>query len=141
MQYHSYLLNTKSPFLKLLVPFFVLLALSCSGDDASQEQELVNSLLGAWEEVAPCASCLTVTFKDGHAIELKFASDPELYTMSYTVNDNALFVTRNWNVGNDRESNRVEINFQSKDSLELFEFKATDAASTTGYEDILLKRL
>lgn len=134
-------MNTNRPFFMVIMPLLVFWALSCSGDDSSNEQKLVNSLLGAWEEVAPCASCMTITIKDGHTIELKFASDPELYTMSYTVNDNALFVTRNWNVGNDRESNRVEVKFQSKDSLQLFQFKVTDAMSPTGYEDILLKRL
>jgi len=116
-------------------------ASACNDDDASDEQELVNSLLGEWEEIAPCQSCSTVTFKDRNTIELQLSSDSEIYIITYTVNDNSILATRNWNVGNNKESNTVEVLFKSKDTLELLQFKVTDATSITGYEDILLKRM
>src|SRR5690606_10568681 len=130
----------KNNLFKLILSFIMISASACNDDDASDEQELVNSLLGEWEEIAPCQSCSTVTFKDRNTIELQLSSDSEIYIITYTVNDNSILATRNWNVGNNKESNTVEVLFKSKDTLELLQFKVTDATSITGYEDILLKR-
>lgn len=121
--------------------FIAFIFPACNGDDSSDDQELVNSLLGEWEEISPCQSCSTVYFKNKNTIELKFTSDAEIYTITYTVNDNSILATRNWNVGNGKESNTVGVLFKTKDTLELLQFKVTDATSTTGFEDIILKRM
>ena len=120
----------------LIYAFF----LSCDNNEVSSEQKLIDSLIGKWEEISPCMSCSMVTFKDDNTIELKFNFDSEIYNISYSVDGEFLTLIRHWDVGGNKESNRVKVLFDSKDTLQLLQFKATDVTSATGFEDIQLKR-
>src|SRR5690606_11860361 len=126
---------------KFILSFIVSFALSCDSDKVSREQELINSLIGKWEEISPCMSCSTVTFKNNDTIELKFYSDPKTYYIRYSIDGEYITVIRDWDIGSGKETNKIKVIFKSKDTLELLQFKATDAVSTTGYDDIQLKRM
>lgn len=133
------IMRTPNSILQLSLIFISLF--SCDDGDSSSGKELTRSLSGEWSEISPCFSCSTVTFKGDSEIELKYESDPEIYKISYSIERNSILINRLWDVGNDKKSNLVAVVFKSQDTLELKQFKLTDASSTTGFEDIQLKRI
>ena len=125
----------------LLLSGFCFINTSCSSNDRNNDQELINSLIGEWEEVAPCESCSVVTFEENNFISLQYDSDLEIYRMTYTLENNSMQVNRLWDVGEEKESNLVTISFSATNNLQLSQFYVTDANSVTGFIDVVLKKL
>ncbi|PCI33750.1 MAG: hypothetical protein COB60_07145 [Flavobacteriaceae bacterium] len=121
----------------ILIFSMVFTLASCNSNEAEKQND---SLIGAWEEVSPCKSCSTITIKNDGTILLKPYSSLEDLRMTFTFNGDYMEVNRLWLVGDDKESNIVQVNFKSNDTLELLQFRATDANSVTGFEDVTFKK-
>ncbi|UOY06192.1 hypothetical protein L0P88_19985 [Muricauda sp. SCSIO 64092] len=137
-------MKTKATFKMGLVTTFVCLLsiipsnVGCSNDSKQNSQEMLNDLVGLWGELSPCESCSTIRFQSDRTILWNLKPHDTL-RMSFTiVNTSSIRVTRHWNVGDERVTNLVNVNFRSKDTLELSQFIVTDALSTTGFKDIVL---
>ena len=122
--------------------FLVFTMTNCSNDDnQSNNQDIAIILNGQWEEVAPCNSCSVIIFGKNNTITINRENDPEDLKMTYTIEKDAIRVDRMWEIGNRKKTNLVMVIYNSDETLELKQFYATDASSTTGFNDVTFKKI
>lgn len=126
----------------ILLCFLVISMTNCSNDDnQSTSQDIEVILHGQWKEIAPCNSCSLITFENNNTIRIDRENEPEDLKITYTIEKDAIRVERMWQIEDVKKTNLVNVLYHSNGSLELKQFYATDASSTTGFNDVTFNRV